>query len=274
MESHIRIYDIPRMRRFIVFIILLACGCSPQPQASTAPSAIPPPLQPPLVIHVTGIGGHMPIDDHLIAGLKAGFKDAGQEAEFQIDDWTGPDRGLVALAQVQRHQEQSTLLAKKIEDAVRADARRRIIVTSHSAGCGIAVWALEKLPKDVNIDELIMMESALSPGYDLSKALAHVKHAYSFYSADDEAVLGAGTRMMGTVDRVHCDAAGKVGYTRPELADAKEYGKLEQFPYEDWWMKYDDIGDHIGPMTYPFARFMIAPLILEGKLPEKVVAKH
>jgi hypothetical protein len=262
------------MQWFIVFITLLACGCTPQPQASTAPSAIPPPLQPPLVIHATGIGGHMAIDDHLVAGLKDGFQEAGEQAEFQIDDWTGPDRGLIALGQVQRHQEQSTLLSQRIADAVHADPRRRIIITSHSAGCGIAVWALEKLPSDVKIDQLVMMQSALSPTYDLSKALSHVKHAYSFYSANDEAVLGAGTRMMGTVDRVHTDAAGRVGYTRPELADAKQYAKLDQFPYEDSWMKYDDIGDHIGPMTYPFARFMIAPLLLNGKLPENAVSKE
>lgn len=256
------------MRWFLVIIPLLLGGCAVHSTDPPDPVAIPPALQPPMVIHVTGIGGHLPIDDHLVAGLKEGFHDAGEEADFEIDDWTGPDRGLIALAQVQRHEEQSTLLSKRIADLYHADSRRRIIITSHSAGCGIAVWALEKLPDDVKIDDLVMMESALSPNYDLSKALGHVKHAYSLYSKDDSVVLGAGTRMMGTVDRVHSDASGEVGYTMPPTGDPNQYAKLQQFAYQDWWMKYDDIGDHIGPMTRPFARYMLAPLLLTRILPE------
>ena len=35
---------------------------------------------------------------------------------------------------------------------------------------GLAVWALEKLPDDVKVDTVLLMSSALSPTYDLSKA--------------------------------------------------------------------------------------------------------
>ena len=65
---------------------------------------------------------------------------------------------------------------------------------------GIAAWALEKLPDDIVIDNWVQMQSALSPDYDLSKALAHVRHAYSFYSDLDAIVLGTGTRTVGTID--------------------------------------------------------------------------
>src|SRR5207248_2090228 len=142
------------------------------------------------------------------------------------------------------------------------------IITSHSAGTGIAVWALEKLPDDVQIDTLLMMQSALSPTYDLSKALAHVRgHAYSFWSNLDP-VVGGGTRLLGTVDGVNTEAAGHVGFRPPRTADAALYRKLMQFEYQESWMRFGDDGDHIGPMRRAFAKNMLAPLLINGQLPK------
>src|SRR5207244_4975619 len=116
-----------------------------------------------------------------------------------------------------------------IAAAYRADPHRRIIITSHSAGTGIAVWALENLPDNVQIATLLMMQSALSPTYDLSKALAHVRgQAYSFWSILDP-VVGGGTKLLGTVDRVNTEAAGHVGFISPKSADPGQYQKLMQF---------------------------------------------
>jgi hypothetical protein len=228
------------------------------------------PATQPLLIHVPGIGGHLPLDDHLVMGLK----DGEIEGWIEIHDWTGPDRGLAALLQTNRHEEQSTLLAKLITDKVRKYPNVRITITSHSGGCGIAAWALEKLPDDIVIDTWVQMQSALSPEYDLSKALAHVRRAYSFRSDLDTVVLGTGTKALGTIDGEKSESAGKVGYTMPESADAQQYKKLTQFAYDESWMRFDDIGDHIGPMTYRFARFMIAPLLKTGNLPKAPPLPH
>ena len=221
------------------------------------------PTTQPYLLHIPGIGGHLPIDDHLLLGLHEG----GIDGWLEMRDWTGPDRGLMALMQAKRHEEQSTLLAQFITDKVRRYPGIHITLTSHSGGCGIAGWALEKLPDDIVIDNWVQMQSALSPEYDLSKALAHVRHAYALYSELDAVVLGTGTKNMGTIDGVKSESAGKVGYTMPGTADAAQYKKLQQFGYEQSWMRFDDIGDHIGPMTYRFARFMIAPLLKTGRLP-------
>ena len=52
------------------------------------------------------------------------------------------------------------------------------------------MWALEKLPDDVMVDDLVMVASALSPQYDLSKALKHVRgKAYAFNSMLDVLIL-------------------------------------------------------------------------------------
>jgi hypothetical protein len=232
-----------------------------QPAPTTAPAAA---LDKRFVLHLPGIGGMMRIDRNLVDGLSQGGFDRD---EIQIYDWTGKDRGLVALGQQTRHDTESTKIAELITRHFRENPTVPITITSHSAGCGMAVWALEKLPDDVKVDSLVMMQSALSPGYDLSKALRHVRgHVYSLYSEHDP-VLGAGTRLMGTVDRVFTDAAGRVGYRKPDGADDEQYQKLVQMPYRDEWTRFGDIGDHIGPMTRAFARSMLVPLITEGAFP-------
>jgi hypothetical protein len=248
------------MRHALVTLLLLV----------TAQIVSAAPTTQPLLLHVPGIGGHLPLDDHLIAGLH----DGGIDGWLEIHDWTGPDRGLNALLQTNRHAEQSTLLAKFITEKARKYPDIHIMLTSHSGGCGIAAWALEKLPDDIVIDTWVQMQSALSPEYDLSKALTHVRRAYSFRSDLDTVVLGTGTKALGTIDGEKSESAGKVGYTTPESADAEQYKKLQQFAYEESWMRFDDIGDHIGPMTYRFARFMIAPLLKTGKLPNVPPLPH
>ena len=53
----------------------------------------------------------------------------------------------------------------------------------------------------------------------------------------------------------------------PTNADQQQYAKLKQFSYEKTWLRFRNLGDHIGPMTRPFAQAMLAPLLLTGQLP-------
>jgi pimeloyl-ACP methyl ester carboxylesterase len=244
--------------RFIpVLLVLSLIGAAGSPEQRATPAWL---------LHVPGMGGKMVIDRLLTSGLLEG----GIEAKLEIFDWTGEDRGPIALVQVARHETQSTLLAKKIEAYVRDNPNQQVIITCHSAGAGIVVWALEKLPDDVMIDDLVMISSALSPQYDLSKALRHVRHrAYAFNSSLDTLILSVGTKMLGTVDRVKGDAAGLNGYVMPETADKSQYAKLEQIPYDADWMRFDNNGEHIGPMMRPFAKNVIARVVLGKGLPPR-----
>jgi hypothetical protein len=219
------------------------------------------------LLHLPGIGGKRSIDRALVLGLERG----GVDADFDIYDWTGgPDQeGLPALANNQHHREEADKIAKIIVDQATKHPDIPIVLTSHSGGCGLAVWALEQLPDNITIDNFVMLQSALSPQYDLTKALKHVRgKLYVFSSLNDTLVLGTGTRMFGTIDRVQTDAAGRVGFTMPKKADAQQYAKLISIPYQKAWLRYDDIGDHIGPMNVLFAKAIIAPLLLTGEIPK------
>jgi hypothetical protein len=87
--------------------------------------------------------------------------------------------------------------------------------------------------------------------------------AYVFYSKNDQVVLGAGTRLFGTIDGVKSDAAGLIGFRTPDAADKYEYGKLVQKPYDNGWIAFQNIGNHIGCMSQPFAENVVAPLLVE-----------
>ncbi len=245
---------------WIVIVALMASCASAQ---TTAPATQPATGRQTLLLHLPGIGGLMRIDRLLTGGLTRG----GMVAEIQIYDWTNGNPGMPALTALERNHREAEKVAQMIAERRREDPDARIIVTGHSAGSGIAVWALENLPDDVQIDTLVMLAPALSPKYDLSAALRRVKgHAYSFNSEYDP-ILGPGTRAFGTIDRIKSDAAGRVGFEMPQGADREQYAKLVQIPYDRGWMAFGNIGDHIGPMMPRFAARVLAPLLLTGQMP-------
>ena len=129
------------------------------------------------------------------------------------------------------------------------------------------MWALEKLPADVKVHSFVMLGPAISPTYDLSKALSHVTDkAYCYWSPADDFVLGTGTKLFGTIDGHHVESAGKVAFTKPAGADDKQYAKLVSREYESGWSKLGNVGGHIGWMAEGFVRIVVAPA-LTGRAP-------
>ncbi len=218
----------------------------------------------PLIYHLNGIGGERSIDHNLVGGLLAG----GLEAEPKFHDWTAGQDGLVALQSRKLHEEQAKKVAEELAAEFKRHPGRPIHVTSHSGGAGIAVWALELLPDEVMIDSVLMISPALSPDYDLTRALKHVRGSvYVFSSPYDTIVLGRGTKLFGTIDGKKVEAAGLKGFVCPPGADEQQYKKLIAQPYQREWAKlYGNGGSHICGMQKTFARDYVAPLIL-GKLP-------
>jgi pimeloyl-ACP methyl ester carboxylesterase len=179
------------------------------------------------------------------------------------------------LAASQRHRSEARKIAAELTRLYRENPHRRIYLTSHSAGTGVAAFALAQLPDDVRIESWLLLASALSPQYDLSPALRPVRtKAYSLYSPHDW-IVGWGTRNFGTIDRIKTDSGGLIGFTPPEnAADVWQYEKLVQIPYDNDWMRLGNNGDHIGTMMPRFSRQMLAPLLLTGELPTVEQAIH
>jgi hypothetical protein len=240
--------------------LISTAGCTERPVIRHAMTNPPQAYH----IHLPGIGGYRSIDRMLLAGLQEG----GLDAQIQPYDWTTGDPGLGALLGTERHKREALKVSKMIRDTVEHHPAARVTVSCHSGGAGILAWALEQLPADVKVDDIIFLAPALSPEYDLTAALRHVRDkAYVFYSPYDVAVLGIGTRMFGTIDGEKVEASGKVGFAKPDTADDRQYAKLVQIPYESEREKLGNIGDHIGTLSRPFGKEVLAPLLLTGQLP-------
>ena len=215
------------------------------------------------LIHLPGIAGARELDRQFVAGLHAG----GYAGESETYDWTAGDPGIASLLNRRRHEREADRVAARIRKLLTDDPAVKIRLVGHSGGAGIAAWALERLPEHMQVETLVFVAPALSQRYDLSKALAHVHgKAYAFVSPNDAIVLGAGTRLLGTIDGVKEEASGLAGFTKPAGADDAQYAKLVPMPYRREWMELGNIGDHVGPMGRTFAREVISPIV-QGRGP-------
>ncbi|HUB25610.1 MAG TPA: hypothetical protein VL992_09270 [Tepidisphaeraceae bacterium] len=245
-----------KVRGFVTAIVALL-GALALPGAM-ANAAIRSPTTQPLLLHLPGVGGYRGIDRNMLRGLRQG----GVAFNIQVYDWTRDRPALDALHGYQFNLRQAQNLADLITAHARAFPNSPIVLTSHSGGAAIAIWALERLPADVHVQALFMLAPALSPMYNLTPALRHVTdRAYSFNSTQDQLVLGWGCRLCGTMDGLKTDAAGLVGFRRPPMADPSQYAKLFQVGYNPAWIALGDIGDHIGTLSTPFAADILAPLV-------------
>jgi hypothetical protein len=164
--------------------------------------------------------------------------------------------------------------AASLADAVRRFNAARpdapVFLVAKSGGTGVIVRALEQLEED-SVERAILLAPALSPDYDLSAALRAVRReVVAFWSPLDLVILGAGTRVFGTADRVRTVAAGMVGFRPPAAgaaggpAPATGYAKLRQVRW-DWRMAASGyLGGHVGPDSPIFLRKYVVPLLRTG----------
>jgi hypothetical protein len=255
-----RMLIVRSVRRWFLISALLV-WLVPMPAKAAAVKETPRPW----FLHLNGIGGERVCDHTLVSGLTAG----GFDADFHIFDWTEGETGIVALQRQATHPIEARKAADMIIEQFKASPGTPIYVTGHSGGAAILTWALEMLPDEIKVESACMFAPALSPQYDLTKALRHVKgKLYVFSSPHDFVVLSTGTKMFGTMDGVRCEAAGLKGFVEPKTADDEQYKKIVPQPYQrSWAFKYGNVGSHICALRPKFARDYVAKLLLTGKPP-------
>jgi hypothetical protein len=240
----------------VIVAALVAGGCQANGVAPPAVQNLRPGST--YLLHVPGIAGDTIFDRNWMGALKAG----GAAEAVELFDWTCNDAGIDALRAYARNRRQAARLAERIAARAADDPTGRIVLTAESGGAAIAIWALERLPAAIKVNEAVLVAPALSPTYDLSAALRHVSGRMTYFSSrGDWFVLGFGTRVFGTSDGRNVEAAGYVGFHRPEAGDASQYRKLVQMPYDPAWMQWGDFGSHTGALSPPFAHYFLAPLL-------------
>ncbi|MFO0837477.1 MAG: alpha/beta fold hydrolase [Phycisphaerae bacterium] len=221
-----------------------------------------------IVYVLPGIEGPSRWNRDIVYGLAEG----GVGSAIEVYDWTtGLPGGFVFnLASYERNLRQAAALARKIVAYRERYPGRPVYLVGHSGGAGIAIMAIEALPPGRQIDMAILLAPALSPEYDLRKALQRTRHGVvNFYSELDLGLLGVGTTIFGSIDREHGASAGAVGFDVPsalKAADRELYdGKLRQVKWSPQMRKMGVSGTHSGWTSRSFVRDYLAPLISESE---------
>jgi pimeloyl-ACP methyl ester carboxylesterase len=176
----------------------------------------------------------------------------------------GFGRWFADLTDVANHQAQSRVVVEIVSGWLLENPSKPVFLVGKSGGTWIVVKALEDLPSG-SVEAVVLLAAAISPDYDLSPALRAVKRELvSFWSPLDVVVLGIGTWIFKTTDRVRSVSAGLVGFRRPKtLDDAGErlYERLRQVRWEPKMAKTGYFGGHVGPDSPAFLRRYVVPLL-------------
>lgn len=214
-----------------------------------------------LVIVLSGIEGRSLYNREICRGLNQG---AG---EFAIErkPWTllGRLSFLYNLRAEQRNRRKAAEIASYIMEYQDSHPGRPVFLVGQSGGTAIAAWIAEALPPDRQIEGIVMLASALSPGYPLETALSRCRRGIvSFYSRWDIVFCGAGTTVFGTADGRHGPSAACVGFDVPKSAGGdRPYRKLFQVRWQRWMARYWYLGGHVTSGARPFVATCISPLL-------------
>ena len=216
-----------------------------------------------LVIVVSGVGGF----DLTGTGLRYVMGAQNTHTAVEIFPWGhGFGRWLADLTNVSNRDAQAGILAQRIRRFKAGQPSHPVFLVAKSGGCGVAVRALEQLDES-SMERAVLLAPALSPSYDLTGALRAVRNdVVVFWSPCDIFILGLGTAVFGTSDRVRCRSAGLVGFRTPpecQAGDARghPYSKLRQVRWEPPMVRAGNFGGHIGPDSPFFLKRYVAPLL-------------
>jgi alpha-beta hydrolase superfamily lysophospholipase len=209
-----------------------------------------------LVLVADGVGGL----DLCGTGLRSVMATSGSPDVVKVVPWGhGFGRWHADLTNVANRDAQARLIADQVLENQAKESHGSVFLVGKSGGTGLVVKALEMLPEDA-VEATVLLSPALSPNYDLTLALRAVRREMvAFWSPLDVFVLGLGTKLFGTIDRVHDVSAGLVGFNTRE---GEAYAKLKQIRWQPGMATTGYLGGHVGPDSPAFLRKYVLPILV------------
>ena len=207
------------------------------------------------------------------AGIRAGLEQAGYRGQVARMTWSVSFNPVIDQTVRIIAQQGGKRLADYIQEYIDKYPGRPVNVVGLSAGTGVAIWALEALKPQYQVDNVVLISSSLSHDYDVSRALPRVQgRIYNYYSPTD-AVLAGPMKVFGTIDGVFLqDAAGAVGLRVPPGAD----GRIVNIAWRSEFEKFGYYGGHGDGTSAEFVRYEIAPHLVSPSdiRPETALARQ
>ncbi len=221
-----------------------------------------------LVLVADGVGGL----DLCATGLRYVMGSLTLPYDVRVVPWGhGFGRWHADLTNVENRDRWAREMAAEVEAFHEQHSGSPAFLVGKSGGTGVVVKALEQIPEGA-IERAVLLAPALSPDYDLSRALRAVRRELVvFWSPLDLIVLGLGTRIFGTIDRIRTVSAGLVGFRPPHSLDEvsrAQYSKLRQVRWRPEMAVTGYVGGHVGPDSPAFLRKYVVPLLRGGDAPK------
>lgn len=240
-----------------------------------------------LVLVADGVGGLNLCSE----GLRHVVPKAGLPLEVRVVPWGhGLFRWHADLTRVPNQVTHARWIRQTVLEHRARFPAAPVFLVGKSGGSGVVTRALELLaasdPDSASassgmtprpITACVLLAPALSPSYDLTRALSAVeRELVVFWSPLDVIVLGLGTWLFGTIDRKHSVAAGLVGFQPPKLdsslapasasADrALAYARLRQVPWRLSMGTTGYLGGHVGPDSPAFLKKYVVPILTPSR---------
>jgi len=224
----------------------------------------PPPVMPDerergTVILLPGVEGNAWQLKHIYEGLRR----AGIEQAIEIVPWGSPPlSSMQNLTDLKRNRERAGAIATKIKSLRAEYPDAPLTLVGYSGGGGLAVLSLEALADGVTVDRTILVAAAISNRYDVRPLLNKSrKGIVNIYSKRD-GIVGACTKVFGTIDRKKTLSAGHCGFVNEDHA-LVDFEGLTQIEWTPEWRKHGHGGGHLGYLSGDWAKVVLAPLISE-----------
>lgn len=212
------------------------------------------------VVVLPGIGGDNALIGRWVKAIEAQID--GVSAE--IWDWTTVIRKRTFLSDLRdqrMNRERAARLADALQRCREANPEARLFLAATSGGTGIALFACQCLPDDFVLEKVIFTSAALSPDADLTPILSRSRRGlFSYYSRKDTLLLGAGTKLFGTMEGKHRYGAGLVGFA-PGSANGTQcrLAALQQLAWSPDMRSLGNDGGHLGGFGLGFIRDHLLP---------------
>jgi len=157
------------------------------------------------------------------------------------------------------HDDAERKLADAILEYRATHPSAEIDLIGHSAGCGVILGALKRLPADAHICTVALLAPSVSPAYRLTYVIPKLERLHVFTSSHDTVFLKWRTSHFGTYDNIKTPAAGNAGFDLTCLSSELR-AKVIEHPYDDAWKSLGNDGGHFGTLSESFATSVIAPL--------------
>ncbi len=219
------------------------------------------------VYYVDGAGGGGALMNWA-GGVRQGLVDAGYDGAGEMFRW---ETGLGVLADQTAGEpykrKKAAELAAEIREYAAAHPGAPVTLMGLSAGTVIVAFALEALPEDVQVDQVVLLSGSLSAGHDLTKALRHVRGKMYVFTSEKDGVLAFLVPIAGTADRAAgtVDSIGRCGPRRPANLtpeSRRQYAKIVEVPWNEQFRAYGHGGAHTDSVKARFVEAVVAPLVL------------